>query len=124
MGQIDFLYGWYKSQEEILQKKEVIIVEGAKSVMKLYQYGYRNAVAALTSHLNEHQLLPLIKAGCDVVIALIRTQNPTMTIYQTIAPVLSTILCVRINQDSWEKKRMPPCRTKKAKRKIWIFQTI
>ena len=76
MGQIDFLYGWYKSQEEILQKKEVIIVEGAKSVMKLYQYGYRNAVAALTSHLNEHQLLPLIKAGCDVVIAFGKDAKP------------------------------------------------
>lgn len=69
IGTIDFFYAWHKSKEEILQKKEVIIVEGAKSVMKLYQYGYRNSVAALTSHINEHQLLPLIKAGCSVVIA-------------------------------------------------------
>lgn len=76
MGQTDFLYGWAKSKDFIVSKKEVIIAEGAKSVMKLYQFGYKNSVAALTSHLNEHQILPLIKLGYDVVIAFDKDAKP------------------------------------------------
>ncbi len=76
MGTIDFFYGWNLNGEAILEKGEVIVVEGAKSVMKLRQFGYRNAVAALTSHLNERQMEILLKAGVDVVIAFDADASP------------------------------------------------
>lgn len=76
MGTTDFFYAWYKSKDEIQSKKEVIVVEGAKSVIKLYEYGYRNSVAALTSHLNEAQAKILAKTGCSVVIAFDKDVQP------------------------------------------------
>lgn len=60
---IDTLYGFSETHPDILEKKEVIIFEGAKSVMKAYGWGYKNCVAALTSHLNENQLRFLIWLG-------------------------------------------------------------
>lgn len=67
---VDLLYGLYENQKEIANKKQVIVFEGAKSVMKAYGYGYDNCVALLTSHLNDWQLKILIKLGCEVVFAL------------------------------------------------------
>lgn len=60
---IDTLYGFSDNQDEIFNRKEMIIFEGAKSVMKAYGWGYRNGVAALTSHLNDNQLRFLIQMG-------------------------------------------------------------
>lgn len=76
MGALDFFYGWHKSLPKIQEKKEVIVVEGAKSVMKLYQYGYRNSVAALTSHICKAQFEILLKAGYDVVFSFDKDANP------------------------------------------------
>ena len=76
MGTVDFFYGWYKSKKDILEKREVVVVEGAKSVMKLYGYGYKNSVAALTSHINEKQMKILAKSGCAVIIAFDKDAKP------------------------------------------------
>lgn len=72
IGQLDLLYGLYENKAFILEKREVIVVEGAKSVMKLASFGAKNAVAALTSHLNEYQMRILLKLGCSVVFAFDR----------------------------------------------------
>lgn len=68
IGRLDLLYGLYENKAFILEKREVIVVEGAKSVMKLASFGAKNAVAALTSHLNEYQMRILLRLGCEVVI--------------------------------------------------------
>lgn len=60
---IDTLYGFSDNQDEIFNRKEMIIFEGAKSVMKAYGWGFCNGVAALTSHLNDNQLRFLIQMG-------------------------------------------------------------
>lgn len=60
---IDTLYGYSDNQEEIFSKGEMIVFEGAKSVMKAYDWGFCNCVAALTSHLNDNQLMFLIQLG-------------------------------------------------------------
>ena len=60
---VDTLYAFSENREEILSKREIIIFEGAKSVMKAYGWGYRNCVALLTSHLNDNQLRFLIQLG-------------------------------------------------------------
>lgn len=69
-GYLDTLYGYFENKEEIENKKEIIIFEGAKSVMIADDWGIRNTCAILTSHLNPHQMMFLIKLGCRVVFAL------------------------------------------------------
>ena len=68
-GSNDTLYGLFENKQSILDNKEVIIFEGEKSVMKCDTWGIGNAVAALTSHLNEAQIQILIRLGANVVIA-------------------------------------------------------
>jgi DNA primase len=76
LGSLDFFWGWSENCRNIFQKKEVIVVEGAKSVMKLASFGYDNAVAILTSHMTDEQLKILIRSRCDIVIALDKDINP------------------------------------------------
>lgn len=76
LGVLDFFWGWYEHICQIRQKKEVIIVEGSKSVMKLATMGYDNAVAMMTSHLTNEQLKILVREGIDVVFALDKDVNP------------------------------------------------
>ena len=70
LGILDTLYGYSESQEIIKQLHEVIVFEGAKSVMLADTWGYGNTVAILTSHLNKYQMQILAKLGCRVVFAL------------------------------------------------------
>ena len=68
-GSNDTLYGLFENRQGVIDNKEVIIFEGEKSVMKCDTWGIGNAVAALTSHLNEVQIRILIGLGANVVVA-------------------------------------------------------
>lgn len=70
LGTLDTLYGLSDNIQSIQQKKEVIVFEGAKSVMKAYSWGFDNSVAVLTSHVNDRQFAILLKLGVRVVFAL------------------------------------------------------
>lgn len=70
LGTLDLIYGLFENMDSILEKKEVILFEGAKSVMLADGFGWNNTGAILTSHLNENQMKILIKLGCRVVFAL------------------------------------------------------
>lgn len=69
-GGMNTVFGLAENKAEILQKKEVIIFEGAKSVMIAYSWGIRNCGALLTSHLSQFQMKILAKIGVRVVFAL------------------------------------------------------
>lgn len=69
-GTLDLIYGLYENIQAIKEKNEVIIFEGAKSVMLSHSRGVLNTAAILTSHLNQNQLKILIKLGYRVVFAL------------------------------------------------------
>ena len=69
LGILDTMFGYYENLATIKSKREIILFEGAKSVMLAEAYGVTNSVAAMTSHLNECQLALLIKLGCRVVFA-------------------------------------------------------
>lgn len=69
-GKMSIVYGLFENMSEIQKKREVIIFEGAKSVMISRGYGYKNCGAILTSHLNPAQMMVLAKLGCTVVFAL------------------------------------------------------
>ncbi len=74
-GTLDVIYGLYENIQAIKDRGEVIVFEGAKSVMLAHSWGITNTVAILTSHLNQHQLKLLIKLGCKVVFALDKGVN-------------------------------------------------
>lgn len=70
IGTLDLLYGLYENKKYIIERNEIIIFEGAKSVMIADGWGIKNTVALLTSHLNINQMLILVKLGVRVVFAL------------------------------------------------------
>lgn len=75
LGILDTLYGIAENREYITLKNEIIIFEGAKSVMLAASWGIHNTAALLTSHVNPYQLKILAKLGCRVVFALDKGVN-------------------------------------------------
>lgn len=72
-GSLNTLFGFSDNKQDILEKREIIIYEGSKSVMLAHSWGIRNTSAILTSHLNPQQFLFLVglgKLGVRVVFAL------------------------------------------------------
>lgn len=69
-GGMNTVFGIAENKEDILSKKEIIIFEGAKSVMIAHSWGVRNCGALLTSHLSQFQMKILAKLGVRVVFAL------------------------------------------------------
>lgn len=69
-GGMQVIYGLFENIEEIQQRQEVILFEGAKSVILADTWGIHNTGAILTSHLNQSQMKLLIGLGCRVVFAL------------------------------------------------------
>jgi len=68
LGVLDSIYGFAENKEYILQKKEIILFEGAKSVMIADGWGIKNTGAILTSHLNPYQFKQLISFGITTVV--------------------------------------------------------
>lgn len=71
-GTMDVIYGLSENMNSIMEKKEIILFEGCKSVLIADTWGIGNTGAILTSHLNPNQLSLLINLGCRVVFALDR----------------------------------------------------
>lgn len=69
IGTNDFLFGLDKNIQNIQNKKECIIVESEKSVMKLDTWGFNNSVAICTSNMTEQQINLLLSLQCDLVFA-------------------------------------------------------
>lgn len=69
-GGMGVIYGLYENMDSIIEKKEVIIFEGCKSVLIAASWGINNTGALLTSHLNPAQMVILAKLGVRVVFAL------------------------------------------------------
>lgn len=71
-GSMNIIYGLFENLKSVLEKKEIILFEGCKSVLLANTWGIKNCGAILTSHLNPCQLKILAKLGCRVVFALDR----------------------------------------------------
>ena len=70
LGQCDLIYNLSDAIDEIKRKKEIILFEGAKSVMLADTFGVKNAGALLSSHLIPYLMIILIGLGVRVVFAL------------------------------------------------------
>ena len=70
IGTNDFLFGLYQNINNIKNKNEVIVLEGAKGVMLAESYRYNNVVSLETNNINPEQLNLLISLKVNVVFAL------------------------------------------------------
>jgi DNA primase len=75
LGQNDFIFGYYEHLNDYIDKKEIILFEGEKSVMICEGWGIKNTGAIMTSHLDESQMKTLIQLGVTVVFALDKNIN-------------------------------------------------
>ena len=66
---MNLLYGLCENLPNIREKREVIVFEGCKSVLKAASWGIDNCCAALTSHISQNQMRLLLNLGVDVVFA-------------------------------------------------------
>lgn len=64
------LYNLHKAKPYIEEKKEVLIFEGFKSVMKAWQYGYRNCISIEGDSISDTQVALIKSLGLDVRIVL------------------------------------------------------
>lgn len=67
LGTMDYLQSLEITLPYVKYRKEVIIFEGIKSVMKAFDYGSKNSVSAEKHSLTDEQIKLLIKLGFDVV---------------------------------------------------------
>lgn len=63
LGCIDYFQGMHENRKNILDKDEIIIFEGIKSVMLMATWGYNNAVSAETSRVSDGQVNNLLRLG-------------------------------------------------------------
>lgn len=69
VGVLDYFQSLDKTKDFIKEKKEMIIFESVKSVMKAWQWGYKNCVSAEQHSLTDEQIDLIAKLGVDVVLA-------------------------------------------------------
>ncbi len=70
-GGMQTIYGLHENLEKIIEKKFIILFEGAKSVLKCASHGIANTGALLTSHLNTHQMHILLSVCVPNDVAVI-----------------------------------------------------
>lgn len=63
------LYGYWQNKDYIKNSKYIIIVESEKSVLKLAEYGVRNAVASGGKTISKYQIELITRTGCIPVFA-------------------------------------------------------
>ena len=99
-GRLDYFQGMMQAFDHIKETNEAIIVEGIKSVMKLDQFGYHNAVAAETSTLSIYQIELLIRMQVrNVVIAF--DKDVEMKKIQECVKLLKKFTNVYVVYDRW-----------------------
>lgn len=64
------LYGYWQNKDYIKNSPYLIIVESEKSVLKLAEYGYRNAVATGGKTISRYQIELIARTGCIPIFAL------------------------------------------------------
>jgi len=69
VGCLDYFQGLNITLPFVKEKREIVIFESIKSVMKAYGWGYKNCASAETHTLTPQQIELLIKLHVDVVLA-------------------------------------------------------
>lgn len=64
------LYGYWQNKDYIKNSQYIIIAESEKSVLKLAEYGFRNAIATGGKTISKYQIDLITRTGCIPVLAL------------------------------------------------------
>lgn len=110
IGILNYYTGMMQAIDSVKETGEIIILEGIKSVMKVDQWGFHNAVSAETSTLNEYQIELLIRMQVrNVVIAF--DKDVTMKKVQSCCGLLKKFTNVSVVIDKWNllKEKESPC---------------
>lgn len=62
------LYNYSRAKDEVLKYGYIVLVEGFKSVMKLYEWGYTNSVACMGSSVSDKQVKLLLRLGVKIAV--------------------------------------------------------
>ena len=110
IGILDYFQGMKQAQPYVENQKEIIIVEGLKSVMKLDSWGYHNVVSAETSSLNNYQITLLISMKIrNVIIAF--DKDVGLSKIRECVKMLKKFVNVYVVYDKWrllDEKDSPP----------------
>ena len=103
------LYGLYKTQSFIKEKKEVIICEAEKGVMQLWTYGYKNGVSVGGHDLSPSQREKIIRLGATVIFAFDKDVNEETVRKQCeeIAPLCKSVYYILDKNNILKNKESP-----------------
>ena len=118
-GGMNVVYGLFENREAIRQAREVIVFEGAKSVMLADTWGIRNTAALLTSHLSPNQLKLLAALCCRVVFALDKEIDPAQDHNIQKLRRYVTVQYIRDTNDMLSEKEAPVDRGEEVFRKLY-----
>ena len=118
------LFNLHRALPHIEEEKQVIVVEGEKSTMLLWEYGFKNCVAIGGSDLSEQQVKMLKDLGLDVEIVLAYDQDKDKDF---IREQLKKFGCwkstrkisVIFDKDNLLKPKMSPCDDEKLWKKLY-----
>ena len=100
IGILDYFQGMKQAKDFIKQSKEIIIFEGIKSVMKVDQWGYHNAVSAETSTINDYQVELLIRMKINNVVVAFDKDVELKKIVEGVR-LLKRFMNVYVVYDKW-----------------------
>lgn len=114
-GKLDLIYGLYENLDSIIEKREIILFEGCKSVLLADTYGIHNTGCLLTSHLNPQQMKILAKLGVRVVFAL--DKDVDISRDHNIAKLKRYVYVEYV----WDKNRILECKESPIDKGIDVF---
>lgn len=103
------LFNFHRALPYILESKEVIIVEGAKTTMLGWQYNIRNIVSSEGDALTEHQIKLLKDLGVDVRIVLAYDKDKDAKFVKKQAKMITerSVFTLFDTKDIFEGKQSP-----------------
>lgn len=110
IGQINFFGGLKENENNIKQQGEIILVEGIKSVMKLWGWNICNAVSCGTANLNKGQVQTLLELDIEsVVVAFDKDKSyKEVTSHLGMLPKFINVF-VMIDRQNLLSEKMSPC---------------
>ena len=69
VGSVDYLQGIQNTKKYVIEAGEIILFESIKSVMKAWDYGYKNSVSIESHGITAGQIKLIIQLGVNIVLA-------------------------------------------------------
>ncbi len=107
-GKNNILYGLNHHKDKIKEKKEIILFEGEKSVMKAESYGYDWGVSVGKNGINQNLVRKILSLHCNVVIAFDKDVSKSEVIKEAKKLTMFTNVSIIIDYDNLLKGKDSP----------------